>query len=446
MTLTAGAAAVVITPPVGTPMEGYSARADVAQGVHDDLYARALVLDDGDTAVAVVSCDLLGVDRRMVAQARERASAKTGIPPEQILIAGTHTHAGPTVLRRDPGDPLLDVLAGHIAGAITAAYGARREAVLKVGVSSVDSVSQNRRHPDWPTDPTLFVLLLDDPDPLRPPIAAAINFACHATVLYHTNLLLSADYPGYAVRTVERLFPGLGALFLNGACGNVNPAWIEQEHAEAERVGKVVGAAAARLIGELRPLGSRHVAHNIRWNEHTEKPVTVGELISDVRLRVASRRVDLPVKSFLAPEEYEGSLRELEARLQALGPSPDREERRRLMEQITRLRTERGVAAAMAARADRMLHPELMAISFGQDVALLGLPGEFFVETVQEIREQASLRYLPVACYANHYVGYVVPAPAYGEGGYEAGVTWLAPEAEGIVRAEAVSLLGEVTG
>ncbi len=442
MTLTAGAAAAIITPPVGTAMEGYSARADVSQGVHDDLHARALVIDDGETAIAIVSCDLVGVDRRLVVEARDLASQKTGIPPQHILVAATHTHAGPAGLRLDADNELLDVTARHVAGAIVEAHKARRPAVLKVGLGAVDSVSQNRRHPDWPTDNALFVLLLDDPDPLQPPVAAAINFACHATVLYHTNLLLSADYPGYAVRAVEQLFPGLGALFLNGACGNVNPAWIAQEHAEAERVGKVVGAAAARLIGELRPLGERHVAHNIRWDEPIEKPVTAGRLIDNVRLRVASQHVDAPVKSFLADGEYESTLRELEARVQtATG-----EDHRRVMEQITRLRIERTVARRLAGQEGRVFHPELMAIAFSPDLALLGLPGEFFVETVAEIRQQAGVRTLPVACYANNYIGYVVPAPAYEQGGYEAGVTLLGSAAEAIIKTEAVSLLREVTG
>ena len=441
--LTAGTAAVVITPPVGTPMEGYSAREGGSQGVHDDLHARALVVDDGSTAIAIVSCDLVGVDWRLVAEARDRAAQATGIATDHILIAATHTHAGPAGLRRDLDESLLDVTARHIAGAIAAAHTARRPAVLKIGEGQIDSVSQNRRQPDWPIDPSLYVLLFDDLDPLQPPIAALINFACHATVLYHTNMLLSADYVGHAVRTVEKLFPGLGGIFLNGACGNVNPAWIAQEHAEAERVGTIVGAAAARLIGELRPLGPGQRADNIRWSEHIELPVTVGKLIDDVQLRVASRRVELPMKSYLDPVEYESSLRELQARVDALDPAAVAE-RRSLMAQVTRLRTERGVAARMAELGRLTLRPEFMAISFSPELMLLGLPGEFFVETIVEIREKAGLRYLPVACYANHYIGYVVPAPAYDEGGYEAGVTLLAPPAEGIAKQEALAILGEL--
>jgi hypothetical protein len=315
--------------------------------------------------------------------------------------------------------------------------------VLKIGAATVDSVAMNRRHPDWPVDTNLFVLLLDDPDPLKPPVAAAINFSCHATVLYSTNLLLSADYPGYASRTVEHVFPGLEPAFFNGACGNVNPAWIKQEFEEAERVGKVVGSAAARLIAELRPLGPGQRAHNIRWDEHPELPVAVGALIDDVKLRVASSEVELPSKRYLPAEEYDATVSELEARAASLRAG-DAQERRPVMEQLTRLRTERAVSKFMRTRPEQPVRAEVMAIGFGQRLALLALPGECFVETIAEIREQAALPYLPVACYANHYIGYVVPPAAYDEGGYEPGMTFLGPEAEGIVVLEAVRLLGEV--
>ena len=69
-TLLAGAAEVVITPPVGTLLDGYGARTSGSVGVHDDLHARALVIDDGATQVALVSCDLIAVDRRLVAAVR----------------------------------------------------------------------------------------------------------------------------------------------------------------------------------------------------------------------------------------------------------------------------------------------------------------------------------------------------------------------------------------
>ena len=95
MALLTGAAEVVITPPVGTFLDGYGGRDGGSVGVHDDLHARAIVVDDGTTQAAIVSCDLIGVDRRLVARARELASAATSIPTGNIMIAATHTHAGP---------------------------------------------------------------------------------------------------------------------------------------------------------------------------------------------------------------------------------------------------------------------------------------------------------------------------------------------------------------
>jgi len=446
--LSVGSASVVITPPVGTPMDGYSERQGVSQGVHDDLYARALVFDDGQTRAALVSCDLLDVDRYLVAAARQQAAEATGIPAEHIMVATVHTHSGPAGLRRGMDEALAETTARHIAGAIAVADREKQPGVLKVGRCTVDSVSQNRRDPSWPVDTALRLLLVDSPKSGEPPLAAVINFACHATVLFQTNLLISADYPGYAVRTFQKLLPDTACLFLQGACADVNPAWMEQDFAEVERVGNIVGSAAARLALELHPLGRGQRAWNIRWFELTEKPVTVGELLSDVRLRAASRHMELPLRPFKPLEECEARLSELMERLQALPPGTTADQRHALLQEITHLHTERMAAQRSAEQPEdrRTPHSEVMALAFGPGVAILGLPGEFFVETAEAIQQASGIRDLLVACYANHYVGYVCPPAVYEEGGYEAGVTLFAPEAEAIVKREALAVLTEAMG
>jgi hypothetical protein len=86
----------------------------------------------------------------------------------------------------------------------------------------------------------------------------------------------------------------------------------------------------------------------------------------------------------------------------------------------------------------------MQALLLGDGLALLALPGEFFVETAAEIRSAVAPKDLFVACYANDYVGYIVPEHSYDEGGYEAGVTPFALEAEGIIRDASIQLLREV--
>jgi hypothetical protein len=303
----------------------------------------------------------------------------------------------------------------------------------------VDSVSQNRRDPDGPMDPSLRVLLFDSPDPRGAVIASVVNFACHATVLYHTNMKISADYPGYALATVRKIVGDAPSLFLNGPCGDVNPSWIEQDYFEAERVGSIVGAESARRLQELRPLGSGQRTWNIRWDELTDHPVPSGQLV-EPRIGVASRLVEVPIRPLRRPAEYDSMVEDLNKQLLALDPA-DVDGRRRLMEQHTRFRTERTVAERLGPAAGHTARPEVQAIVLGEGCAILGLPGEFFVETGQAIQRAARMPNLLVACYANHYVGYAVPRHEFARGGYEAGVAMLDEGAEEAFREAAVDVL-----
>jgi len=443
MTFLAGAAEVVITPPVGTFLDGYSARSTGSVGVHDDLHARAIVVDDGATQAALVGCDLIGIDRRLAAAVRQIVHEATGMPREHIMVSATHTHAGPAGLRADMNAELTDVTARLIAGAIISAHGRLRPAVVKAGAGNVDSVSQNRRAPDGPIDDALHVLLFDAPDPRDGPIASIVNFACHATVMFSSNMEISADYPGYATTTVKKVLGDAPVVFLNGACGDVNPSWIEQRFDEAERVGSIVGAEAARRLQELRPLGLQQKTWNIRWDELTDKSVVAGTLIAGPRIRVASEVVDAPMRQLEPVETYDARIADIRRQLDAV-PADNVAGRRGLMAKLTRLIGERGVAARQRSGGPHYLHPEVQAISFGPGQAILGLPGEFFAETAQRLRADARLRHLAIACYTNHHVFYVVPHHAFDEGGYEPGVAVLDESSEAIFREAALRLIEAV--
>ncbi len=444
MTFRAGAAETIITPPVGARLDGYGGPdgGQISTAVHDDLHARAIVLDDGDTTAAIVACDLIAIDRRLSEPIRALVYDATGIAPDHIMVSATHTHQGPQGIgaHRDPAP--REAMARRIADAVVAAHRAMRPAVLKAGVGRVDSVSQNRRHPDGPRDDAVNVLLFDSPDPRDSPVASIVNFACHATVMYGTNTEISADYPGYASTTVNKVLGDAPALFLQGACGDVNPSWIEQRFGEPERVGSIVGAEAARRLQELRPLGQQHKTWNIRWGEQIDR-ATPGMLIAEPRIRVASRIVDAPMRVLDPPEIYGAELAALTKQRDALA-ADDVAARRALTERITFLEGTYGMAAALRSGEQHQLHAEVQAIGFSPECAILGLPGEFFAQTAQAIRRDSGIEHLSVACYTNHHVFYVVPKDAWPEGGYEPGVAVLDDTAEELFRAAALELLKRV--
>ncbi len=439
--LLAGAAAADITPPVGVLMDGYGNRTTPSEGVHDPLEARVVVLDYGPSGrCAIVSCDLLGMHPEVTAELRRRAFQAAGVPAEGLLLAATHNHAGPYGLRGGMFSRLDEALAGRfvdqVAGAIARAWEGRRPATLKAGRTILDTVSMNRRHPDWPIDPVMRVLLADADEG---PVASVLNFACHGTVLSGANLMLSGEFPGAAARLLLEQ-TGAPCVYLNGACGNVNPVWIRQDFESVARVGQIIAGQALRVMGELRTLGPGQRAHNIRWNEFPEKPVP-GRLVTP-QFGAALREIALPLRPFAPDEEYAVRLQELRARAGALPEGSG--ERREVMAQLTRTESERWAAAWARVRGEaRVQRTEVQALVLGDGVAVLGLPGEFFAETGEAIRRASGLDELLIACYANDYVGYVIPPDAYEEGGYESGVTFCSPEAEAIVREAAASVLQE---
>ena len=103
----AGAASVVITPPAGTPMAGYY-RLRTADGVLDDLHAKALVVEQAGMKAAFVTLDLITVTRTVTAAARGLIATQTSIPPERVMISATHSHTGPVLTR----DSAIDSLTG----------------------------------------------------------------------------------------------------------------------------------------------------------------------------------------------------------------------------------------------------------------------------------------------------------------------------------------------
>ena len=221
--LSAGAAKIDITPPLGFPMWGYGARHDMpSRGVLDPLQARALVLSTGAEKIALVSLDLgRAPTRQSMIQIRSRVKAGASI--EHVFLVGSHTHHGPVIELDDwpmAANSYVRQLEQKLADVIIAADKASKPARLGVAAKEVPfNRNRHSKRADKPVDRELLVLRVEDKD--GKPIAHAVNFAAHPTMTDSMQLKFSADYPGAMADVVEKE-TGAPCLFLQGASGDLS--------------------------------------------------------------------------------------------------------------------------------------------------------------------------------------------------------------------------------
>ena len=94
-TMKAGAAVIKITPAEPVRMSGYAARTEPFKGVHDDLFANAVIFENGRSSACIITADVIGFSHDFVDEIRKRINASTGIPVESILVTAVHNHGGP---------------------------------------------------------------------------------------------------------------------------------------------------------------------------------------------------------------------------------------------------------------------------------------------------------------------------------------------------------------
>ncbi len=183
------------------------------------LCTRLRCLEDSQGGWAIISCEFCYLSAESVAEIRVAVHKRTGILPERVFVATTHTHAGPHDRHADNwARPLADL----IADAVEDAYQARLPARIGSGYGFLYGYSINRRWLDRPIDPAITVLRVDDGDGELMGLISV--FACHAVVLGSDNVLLSGDWPGYAMSHLEStLGKDITCLFLQGGCGDINP-------------------------------------------------------------------------------------------------------------------------------------------------------------------------------------------------------------------------------
>lgn len=441
--LQAGVAAVNITPPVGNYLQGYT-RGKPSLGIHRDIYAKALVFDDGSTKAAVVTTDLIGLEQSHVRAMREEVARWTDIPPEHVLINSSHSHGGPTVqglgtdawgsLWGNPPDPDYGrELTKKVGGLVAMANRLRRPIALGYGVGAA-TFNINRRlptpqgtilapNPNGAIDHRVKVLKIVDlaayehhgPErPPAPPLAAFFSFTCHPTIMAMANLEVSPDYPGVAQAFVEQAYgggptsgyglpDGFGTvgLFAQGCCGDIRPNLTGPDGSQfrpgtkqdAHRLGRILGAEVVKICEETT--------------------VRVGEGI----IRVASTRVTLPYQRLPSPEQLDeivatgGQVRH-EGHLDTAGNQfGDVTWAKIVLEKM------------MTQPRPHSIEAEVQAIRIG-DLCIVGLPGEAFAEIGFQIEETIQGPSF-VLGYSNGNVGYLCTQASFEGGGYEPAMSWM---------------------
>jgi hypothetical protein len=369
----AGFSSIEITPHnMGFPMMGYSDREGVSEGVHDPLYAQVVVLQQDDHTWALCVLDLIAINAETVADIRRRVSERTELASEAIMISAIHTHSGPTIL--DAGN-WNRPFAAIVADAIVEAWETRRPARVGIGAGFLYGYTLNRRWFERPIDPGVGVVRIDDL--VGDCMGVVANFGLHAVVLGYDNFLISADYVGYTRQVVEDALGGT-CVFSNGGAANVNPitATVRQQLAERRAFTTMTGAYYYGKRRDAIELADRAGG---TFEEAEEIGIAVGEEIVYVAQGIETADPVVP------PWSAQAWINHLE----------DDEEEELI---------------------------ETQALGIG-DFALVGQPGEVFVETALDIKERLRLRgyrFPWVVSYANDWQTYLSPESARMEGGYEA--------------------------
>lgn len=403
----AGVSETIITPPVGLPLLG---TLQPSTGVHDDLFARALVLRGGGQQVALVSIDLIGLDHCFADAIRDSVEAETGITT--TLLNCSHTHSAPFTIPwsiqgwedfQREGVQWREELVAGITGVVRDAVEAVQPAILRAGRAPVQ-IGFNRR------------LLTDQGTAMRPNAEGAVvrwvdvlrvdaadgdimailfNHAAHPVIVHAASDLIGADYPGYAVAAIRENSGGNAVpIFTQGCGGNINAEPLRGGFEAAERAGVALGKAAVEATEASEPIAS-------------------------AQLRVATKSIELPLQPLPSEEECEKVLRQAESRLLELEGAQSanvvqvwsqRDHVLRLRELLSKV--QRGKTTSVRF--------DLNLVALGDEWCLLTMNHEVFAEYQLWADASSPFRHTMVWAYTNGCETYIPTDSAFEQGGYEA--------------------------
>ncbi len=392
----AGAAGAKITPKQMIWMAGYASRTKPAEGVEQDLFAKALVLEDAaGSRFALVTLDLIGVPRDLRLAVAARVQKEHGIPPERLALNASHTHSGPELRFKrlegvDDSARRQAEAKAYVAELETTLVGLVGTALKGAAPAQVEfcearcGFAMNRRTPDgkggWrnfpnpagPVDHQVPVLKVTGAGSRE--VAIVFGYACHCTTLGHQKF--SGDYAGYAQAAIEKAHPGAVALFVNGCSGDQNP-YPRRTTELAATHGQTLATAVESALGT------------------TPKPLSA-------RLRAAYREIPL-----------------------AYGPLPTRAELE--VRQKAAAKLDAAHAGRVLARLDEegalpQHYPyPVQVVRLGDELTWVLLAGEVVIDYALRFKREIRDPLVWVSAYTNDVPTYIPSRRVWEEGGYEGG-------------------------
>jgi alpha-L-rhamnosidase len=409
--MTAGVARTDLTPPMemGASLGGYGERMSrPAEGVHDRVFAKALVLADGDRRFALVTADILGFPPTFKHALVERL-AGSGWSAEQIMLLPSHSHTSIEMNAIHPKnilgnkqlgvfDPkLFEWTLQHLAAVVEEAASDLVPVTLGTSAKALEGWNRNRRKRGGVTDRALVVTRIDTAD--GKPLAALVQFTAHPTFMGAEHMLFSGGWPGHLQRTLEtQIGSGVTVLYYNGAQGDQSPVGRSGSGSDrwetASQYGRALAVEARDLWSSIRPQR---------------------DILFDFNLQ----SIELPKHRWhpdfmrTGGKEYGLSKMLLEKLLPILFPA----------------QTTSG------------------SLRLG-DLVLVGIPGEMQAKLGMElkarIQEITSARYAAIGGLANEWISYILSADQYQLGGYEASVSFYGPDLGQAIVAGAVAGVKEL--
>lgn len=379
--LWAGTAKQIITPSSHLNLGGYPGHNSYkfsflfkrpSQGVHDDIFARCLILSLGEQTLALVSLDLICYYKNDIETIRRLVYAKnTEYSPInlQIVVGATHAHSGPDTYGVYGGVPqsYKDFVNEQTAIAILQALNNLKPARISVNtVAAPEGTFASLRNPDTVyADQAITALFIQAADK-EENIATLVNFACHADVLWSDNYLISADFPGAMCQYLDRELGGM-TLFFNGAVGDIYFQAIARDFYNAGNRGRTF-ADMERYGTELAQyvLEAQHAMHGVPSE-------TLPPLLIDIR------EVEVPVDNLLLKI------------LQKIG--------------VLKKKLRNG-----------KLSVDVWVIDLGP-LRIITMPAQIFSSLGRELKEAIRKEHLMIFCLTNDENGYVVPEADFIPGG-----------------------------